>query len=108
MPRKPFITTASEAIDYLGGTFKVAELFGIDPRVVSNWRMRGLPPDTYAAMAPALAARGVVFSPQLFAQRAIRAAAPSTNRIKRQSKGLPTRKLRADLARLVKSQEEQV
>ena len=43
------------AIDALGGSTAVAHLFGLDERVVSNWRRRGLPPDTYAAMAPILA-----------------------------------------------------
>jgi len=44
------------AIDALGGSTKVAELFGVDERVVSNWKQRGLPPDTFAAMEPMLTA----------------------------------------------------
>ena len=63
------IASASEAINILGGTNKVAALFGISYRVVSNWHTRGLPPDTYAVMAPALTARGCTFSPLLFAQK---------------------------------------
>ena len=38
------LTSASHVIDALGGTGKVAAIFGLDDRVVSNWRTRGLPP----------------------------------------------------------------
>jgi len=81
------IDTAGQAIDYLGGTAKVAALFGIDPRIISNWRFRGLPPDTYAVMAPALQARGVVFGPELFRQRMQKIVPPPYgDRRKRQPK----------------------
>ena len=67
------IRTASQAIDALGGTAKVARMFAtkLSRQAVSNWRLatRGLPPDTYAVMAPALTARGCTFSPLLFAQK---------------------------------------
>jgi hypothetical protein len=63
------IASATEAINILGGTNRVADLFGISYRVVSNWHTRGLPPDTYAVMAPALTAEGCTFSPLLFAQK---------------------------------------
>jgi len=69
MARRMNIASATEAINVLGGTNKVAALFGISYRVVSNWHTRGLPPDTYAVMAPALTARGCTFSPLLFAQK---------------------------------------
>ena len=62
---------ASMAIDALGGSTKVAELFGLDERVVSNWRRRGLPPDTYAAMAPLLIQAGREASPVMFRQRMV-------------------------------------
>jgi hypothetical protein len=65
------INSADQAIDELGGTLMVATLFGVDERVVSNWRKRGLPPDTYAGLAPMLAQRGVTFSGALFGQRAL-------------------------------------
>ena len=82
------ITYPGEAIDFLGGTARVAEMFGIDQRVISNWRHRGLPPDTYAVMAPALQARGAIFSPQLFGQRMQKVTPPPyADRRKRQSKG---------------------
>ena len=69
MPRRMIVSTATEAINVLGGTSAVAALFGISYRVVSNWHTRGLPPDTYAVMAPALTAQGCTFSPLLFAQK---------------------------------------
>lgn len=34
--------TDSEIIDKLGGTTKVADALGVDPRVVSNWRIRNI------------------------------------------------------------------
>ena len=81
------ITSASQAIDALGGTAEVAQIFGLSYRVVSNWRSRGLPPDTYAVMAPALQARGVVFGPELFRQRMQKIVPPPYgDRRKRQPK----------------------
>ena len=43
---------ANTAIEALGGTLAVAELFGFTEQRVSNWRKRGLPPDTYDALRP--------------------------------------------------------
>ena len=63
------INFAGEAIDVLGGNIAVGRLFGLDYRVVLNWRSRGFPPDTYAVLAPALTAKGYEFSPLLFAQK---------------------------------------
>ena len=63
------LTTASHVIDALGGTGKVAALFGIDDRVVSNWRTRGMPPDTFAVLAPLLRGQGYRFKDELFSQR---------------------------------------
>jgi len=63
------INFAGEAIDALGGNIAVGRLFGLDYRVVLNWRTRGFPPDTYAVLAPALTAKGYEFSPLLFAQK---------------------------------------
>lgn len=65
----------SKAIQTLGGTFAVAELFAIDPKVVSNWHTRGLPPDTHLVLAPLLKREGFSFSPdELFKQRAMATA----------------------------------
>ncbi len=69
MPKRMIVASATEAINVLGGTTEVAALFGISYRVVSNWHSRGLPPDTYAVLAPALTAQGCKFSPLLFAQK---------------------------------------
>jgi len=35
--------TDSELIDKLGGTSRVAEIFGIKPPSVSDWRDKGIP-----------------------------------------------------------------
>lgn len=59
------------AIDALGGSTKVAHLFGLDERVVSNWKRRGLPPDTYAAMAPMLQQIGRDAPAVMFKQRMV-------------------------------------
>jgi len=51
-PRSPppsELNSANEVIDALGGTGAVADWLGVDIRVVSNWRVRGLPPETYKA-----------------------------------------------------------
>ena len=78
------ITSASGAIDALGGTAKVAQMFGLSYRVVSNWRARGLPPDTHAALSPALMARGHTFSPLLFGQKLLASKALTYRRGKPQ------------------------
>lgn len=54
MPDKVHQQFAEMAIEALGGNTAVAELFGLDERVVSNWKQRGLPPDTFYGMAPLL------------------------------------------------------
>lgn len=49
------IHTDSKIIDALGGTTKVAEIFGIEPPSVSEWRKRGIPKSrkqTLALMFP--------------------------------------------------------
>lgn len=35
--------TASDIIDRMGGTSKVAQFFGICPASVSEWRQKGIP-----------------------------------------------------------------
>ena len=60
---------AAMAIDKLGGSTEVAELLGLDERVVSNWKRRGLPPDTYDAMVPLLRELGVPTPPTMWRQR---------------------------------------
>jgi len=67
-----WLKTYGEAIDALGGTFKVARLFSPaeDPRTVANWRRRGLPPSTWLVLAPRLRRRGAHFNPyKLFNMR---------------------------------------
>jgi len=71
MGNKQLQQFATMAIDALEGSSKVAELLGIDERVVSNWPQRGLPPDTYAALAPLLVGLGREAPPAMFRQRMI-------------------------------------
>ena len=71
MPKPIHQQFAAMAIDALGGSTAVAHLFGLDERVVSNWRRRGLPPDTYAAMAPLLTKAGREAPPVMFNQRMV-------------------------------------
>lgn len=67
------IRNSIDAIAVLGGTKEVGKLFNppLDYRVVHNWTdpKRGLPPDSYAVLAPALVAKGHQFSPLLFGQK---------------------------------------
>jgi hypothetical protein len=69
MPKSVQQQYAIMAIKALGGSTKLAELFGLDERLVSNWRRRGLPPDTYVAMAPLLTALGREAPPIMWRQR---------------------------------------
>ena len=78
------ITSASAAIDALGGTGKVARMFGLSYQVVTNWRARGLPPDTFAVLSPALQAHGHTFSPLLFGQKLLASKALTYRRGKPQ------------------------
>lgn len=63
--RKRFARTS---IDALGGPSKVAELFGFDERLVSNWQRRGLPASSYDVLAPMLTKLGRDAPPVLFGQ----------------------------------------
>lgn len=67
------INTADEVIEALGGTTAVAGIFGVDLRVVSNWRRadRGLPPETFHAFQELLAAIGKTAPPSLWRQREV-------------------------------------
>lgn len=68
------INSADEAIDLAGGTTKVANRFGVDVRVVSNWRVRGFPPETYAAWQEILKDIGRTAPASLWRQREIAAS----------------------------------
>lgn len=63
------IKSAGDVIDVLGGTNTVARLLGTDPRSVSNWRQRGLPPETFYALSGLLKAKGLWAPPSLWRQR---------------------------------------
>jgi hypothetical protein len=68
-PIKP--RNASDVIDILGGTVNLAGRLRIDPRVVSNWRRRGLPRDTQYIITAFLSQKGVAAPPALWRQREI-------------------------------------
>lgn len=63
------LDTADAVIDACGGTHAVATHFGLDDRVVSNWRSRGLPPETFAAFQDFLASKGRDAPRSLWRQR---------------------------------------
>jgi len=59
---------AAMAIDKLGGSTEVAHLLGLDERVVSNWKRRGLPPHTHHALPPLLRELRIDAPPDMFGQ----------------------------------------
>ncbi len=63
------IHTPNEAIDMAGGTAVVARRFGVQIAVVSNWRARGFPPDSYVAWQRLLNEHGCMAPPSLWGQR---------------------------------------
>ena len=79
------IGSATQAIEALDGTVEVGKLFDppLDYRVVHNWKRRGLPPDSYYVLAPALVRKHCSFSPLLFGQKM---PASSASRRRRLSK----------------------
>ena len=71
------INMAGDVIDAAGGSTAVARLFDVDVRVVSNWRKRGLPPETFHVLQGVLAKHGKEAPPSLWRQR--EAHEPSAN-----------------------------
>ena len=63
--------TAASIIDALGGPHAVGRMLGLDIRVVSNWKTRGFPPDTYVALSRRLRARHMAAPPELWGMRFI-------------------------------------
>jgi hypothetical protein len=63
--------TAASIIDALGGPHAVGRMLGLDIRVVSNWKTRGFPPDTYVALAAVLRKRHMAAPPELWGMRFI-------------------------------------
>ena len=78
MQTRPQFT--SMAIDALGGTTTVAAMLGLDYRVISNWRVRGFPPDVYDALAPLLRKKGFKVPPGYFGQRPLIKPKPKRQR----------------------------
>ena len=52
------IETVDEVINALGGNTRVAKALGTTSKAVSNWRKRGLPPQTADALRALLMAKG--------------------------------------------------
>lgn len=75
------------AVDALGGSTEVAELLGIDERVVSNWPRRGLPAATHHSLPPLLRKKGIDTPPQMFGQLLI--IRRKVNRPPRRKNGKP-------------------
>lgn len=69
MTKNGELETSSDVIEALGGTQKVADMFGVEYGAAWNWRVRGLPSDTYAAMHEKLRRKGLSASPALWKQR---------------------------------------
>lgn len=66
------INTSKEVITACGGTSAVARHFGIDnERVVSNWKTRGLPPETFDGFQQLLAERKLTAPKSLWRQRSL-------------------------------------
>lgn len=54
------LTSVDAVIDELGGTGAAAEIAGVRPSAVSNWRAKGLiPPEYFVTVSDALIARGL-------------------------------------------------
>jgi DNA-binding transcriptional regulator YdaS (Cro superfamily) len=66
------VSTASQAIDLLGGTTATARLLGVLPSAVSNWRRKGFPERVHYRVARALEQRGAkarkIFEPKRVAR----------------------------------------
>lgn len=63
------LTTSTEVIDRLGGNTVVASFTGVSPNAVGNWRVRGLPPETFIVLTTALNAKGLCAPPSLWRMR---------------------------------------
>lgn len=68
------LKTADQVIDSLGGPAGLSRMFGVGENTVSQWRKRGLPPETYTAMIAALQKRGFDAPPALWRMRRARAS----------------------------------
>lgn len=67
--------TASEVIDAMGGTGKMAEWLGSTPQNVSNWRRQNrLPAKTFIALSDELARRGYSATADLWGMAEARAS----------------------------------
>jgi hypothetical protein len=65
------LRSAADVIDLLGGEIELARRLKVGRSAVANWRLRGLPPDTYHALTILLDQKGVSAPPSLWRQREI-------------------------------------
>ena len=66
-PEGILLETVDEVLEAVGGTFKAAELAGIGPPGVSNWRSRGrIAPEKSMIFAQALRPLGKIACPSVF------------------------------------------
>ncbi len=70
------LASVDEIIERLGGTARAAELAGVTPAAVSNWRFRKqIPSNKYIHINQALTRLGSAASPDVFGFRAPQQAA---------------------------------
>lgn len=63
------ITRTTDLIDKLGGTSVVADMLGVGPSAVSNYRETGFPGWTHLAIVKECRRRRIQFAPELFERR---------------------------------------
>jgi hypothetical protein len=63
------INTADEVIDRLGGPTEVSRLIGVSIQAVTNWRTRGLPPETFVVLTTELNKKSLYAPPALWRMR---------------------------------------
>jgi DNA-binding transcriptional regulator YdaS (Cro superfamily) len=61
------LKSVDEVIDALGGPSAMAELTGVGPSAVVNWRTRGIAPDKFLLVKKALKSKSLDVSPSVFA-----------------------------------------
>lgn len=65
------LETVDEIIDSLGGTNEVARALGTSASAVSQWRNRGLPPDTFLVLYGLLRAKNMTAPASLWSMKEI-------------------------------------
>jgi hypothetical protein len=63
------LSTASEIIDAMGGTFAFARATNTNPKTVSHWRKNGFPSARFPDLEPLLRSQGIKASTSAFSFR---------------------------------------